>query len=70
MTCAICGRDIRRVFVGNVEGYGHVTNPGPAHHYAKPAVPPRPDQQTRRKSVRLPLAGRTSAASLAEAVEP
>ena len=36
-TCAKCGRDIVRRYVGSVEAWGHTTNPGPNHHDAAPA---------------------------------
>ena len=38
-TCRHCGKDIARVFVGSEIRWGHVTNPGPDHHYAVPADP-------------------------------
>ena len=45
--CRVCGRDIGRRIVAGMVVWGHVTNPGPNHHYAAPkADAPKSGEQT------------------------
>lgn len=64
-TCAVCGRDIQRVFVGSVEGWGHTTNVQD-HHYAKPQLQTRAEPA----SSRQPQGDASGAASFGARGEP
>lgn len=60
-SCAVCGRDIVRTLTAGLEGWGHTTNPGPDHHYARPVESPKSSVEARQPGVRV--AQRTSPAA-------
>lgn len=39
LVCRDCAKPVRRVFVGSIEAYGHVVNPGPNHHPVRVSTP-------------------------------
>lgn len=64
-TCATCGKAIVRVFVGPIDGWGHVQNPAAGHHYAKPAASRSQHVGSPRSSRAAPPASSVSAGRMA-----